>query len=81
MKLRMTSPLLLAAAALACAIAASASAQPAPRPQAAVRETFRGACGGAWRDSVDRTEECARTQRPVCYSNGACRCEDDTRCR
>lgn len=75
----------IAAVSVACLVAGAAAAQPAAqrpsRPETPVAVTFRGACGAAWRDSVDRTAECARTQRPVCYSNGACRCEEDTRCR
>lgn len=76
----------IAAVWVACLVASAAAAQrpsrPEPsRPETPVAVTFRGACGAAWRDSVDRTAECERTQRPVCYSNGACRCEDDTRCR
>lgn len=66
---------------LTSAAPAQTAPQRPPRPQTPVTVTFTGACGGAWRDTVDRTAECARTQRPVCYSNGACRCEDDSRCR
>jgi hypothetical protein len=50
-------------------------------PPKEVTVTFRGACGAGWRDSADRSELCARTQRPVCYSNGGCRCEAETNCR
>lgn len=63
--------------------AAQAQGQPQPRrdPPRPATVTYRGECGGSWRDSMGKTDACARDKRPVCYSNGACQCEAETRCR